>query len=135
MGDLSPHFSRHEFRCKGCSKANPCPWFPTDAVDAALIAVLEKVRTHFGKPVTVNSGSRCTPHNTSVGGSPKSQHVKSKAADIVVSGVTPKTVYDFLDPAHSGGLGLYDTFVHVDVRDGKARWQLPQPSQPIAGSV
>lgn len=132
MGDLSPHFSRSEFRCKGCTSANPCPFYPVDTVDMALIGVLEEVRERFGKPVHVTSGSRCRPHNTSVGGSSRSQHLLHKAADIVVSGVEPQAVYDFLDPSHGGGLGLYKTFVHVDVRAGKVRWTWPPPSPRIS---
>lgn len=132
MGDLSPHFSRSEFRCKGCTNVNPCPFYPVDTVDAALITVLEEVRGHFGKPVRITSGSRCLPHNTSIGGSRRSQHLLHKAADIVVAGVEPQAVYDFLDPSHGGGLGLYKSFVHVDVRDGKARWQWPPPNPIIS---
>lgn len=132
MGDLSPHFSRSEFRCKGCTNVNPCPFSPSDTVDAALITVLEEVRVHFGRPVHINSGSRCLPHNTSIGGSRQSQHLLHKAADIVVAGVTPQAVYDFLDPSHDGGLGLYGTFVHIDVRDGKARWHWPRPSPRLS---
>lgn len=132
MGDLSPHFSRSEFRCKGCTRLNPCPFSPVDTVDAALITVLEQVRTHFGKPVRVNSGSRCLPHNSSIGGSSQSQHLRHKAADITVAGVEPQAVYDFLDPAHQGGLGLYETFVHIDVREDKVRWLWPPPSPRLS---
>ena len=71
-----------------------------------LIAVLEKVRTHFGQPVTVNSGSRCLPHNTSVGGSPTPATIALVRSDrttpIVLNPGTTTTVSLPLPPASEG---------------------------------
>jgi len=44
--------------------------------------VLQPVRTHFAKPVVINSGYRCPKLNKAVGSSSKSQHTKGQAADI-----------------------------------------------------
>ena len=49
------------------------------------------------------------------------------AADIVVDGVSPASVAIAAEKAlketgHSGGIGLYKSFVHVDVRSMKYRW-------------
>ena len=116
MNQLSPHFSRHEFACR-CR----CGF---DTVDTALLEALEAVRQHFGNPITITSGCRCTAHNTAVGGSPKSQHLLGRAADIVVRGVNPAQVVKYLERTFRGalGIGIYDTFVHVDSRLGAARW-------------
>lgn len=116
MGDLSRHFNRNEFSCKcGCGK---------DTIDFELVMVLEHIRSHFNTPVYINSGARCVTHNKLIGGSRNSQHVKCKAADIAVKNHSPAEVYDFLESEYPDkyGLGLYDGFVHVDVRRGKARW-------------
>lgn len=116
MGDLSPHFDRREFRCKdGCG---------FDTVDAELLEVLESVRQHFDAPVTINSACRCAPHNQRVGGSPKSQHLYGRAADIVVRGVAPNDVAGWLERTYLGrlGIGRYDTFTHVDSRFPAARF-------------
>ena len=76
MGDLSEHFSREEMACKcGCG---------LDTVDAELLSLLEKIRAHFDRPITINSGCRCEAHNRAVGGSKNSQHLIGRAADIVV---------------------------------------------------
>jgi uncharacterized protein YcbK (DUF882 family) len=52
--------------------------------------------------------------------------MRGLATDITISGVSPKEIYDFVNPFHQGGLGLYPSFVHVDVRDTvgdpKSRW-------------
>lgn len=114
MGDLSKHFSRHEFACKcGCGQ---------DTVDAELLTELEALRQHFDAPITINSGNRCEEYNRRVGGASASQHLRSRAADITIKGVTPLRVYTLLDPTHKGGLGKYETFTHIDTRGSRARW-------------
>ena len=113
---ISINFYREEFECK-CD----CGF---DTVDKILLDILENVRNYFGVPVEINSGCRCEAHNKAVGGSVNSQHRFGRAADIVVQGVTPSRVYSYLDANYTDnyGLGLYDTFVHVDSRNRKARW-------------
>lgn len=49
--------------------------------------VLQKVRDHFGKPVTVTSGYRSPELNKAIGGSTTSDHCKGMAADIEIAGV------------------------------------------------
>lgn len=120
---LSDHFWRQEFHCTGCSPQSPCARGGWDTVDSGLLMVLETVRRHFDAPMRVNSGHRCPERNAAVGGAPRSQHLVGRAADIVVDGMSPASVYAFLDPWHRGGLGLYRSFVHIDTRsDGPARW-------------
>ena len=109
-------FERKEFACKcGCG-------FST--VDAELLAVLRALRKHFNTSVTITSGCRCVSHNRKVGGEEGSQHTFGKAADIQVKGVHPRTVYRYLTCEYPDryGIGLYSSWVHIDVRDNKARW-------------
>ncbi len=113
---MTKHFRHSEFECKCCRKP---------AVhNAHLKAVLELVRHHFGNPVFITSAYRCERHNEAVGGSDTSQHLLSTAADISVQDVTPLEVVKFLESVFPDdyGIGLYDDFVHVDVRQIKARW-------------
>jgi len=49
--------------------------------------VLQPVRDHFGKSVTVNSGFRSSETNQATGGSKSSDHVKGQAADIEIAGI------------------------------------------------
>lgn len=44
--------------------------------------VLEPLRQHFGKPISINSGYRCPELNRAVGGARNSYHMKGRAADI-----------------------------------------------------
>lgn len=113
---LSANFRVYEFACQDGSDVV--------FVAPALVTILQKVRTHFGKAVTINSAYRTPTHNKKVGGAAYSQHLYGTAADIVVKGVAPKTVAAYVEKLlpKSGGIGIYDTFTHVDVRETKSRW-------------
>ena len=75
-----------------------------------------------------NIAFRSPEHNKAIGGASESQHVLGTAADIVVDGLTPKQVHAEIEKLiaegkmREGGLGLYATWVHYDVRGTKARW-------------
>ena len=109
------HFKESEFACKCCGKTKP---------NRELMTVLQLVRIHFNQPVTITSSYRCPKHNKAVGGASKSKHLEGIAADIQVKGVELTEVHHLLTslfPEHYG-IGLYKTFVHIDVRPTKARW-------------
>lgn len=115
---LSEHFSEEEFMCHcGCGEKH---------INPKLITLLERIRSAFGKPITIMSGRRCKAHNTKVKGAKDSQHLLGNAADIKVKDVPPKEVQEYLMKHFDNdcrGLGRYKTFTHIDVRDGKiARW-------------
>ena len=58
--------------------------------------VLQKVRDHFGKPVTVNSGYRSPELNKAIGGSTTSDHCKGMAADIEIPGISNYEIADWI---------------------------------------
>ena len=113
---LSKNFKSNEFDCKGkgCCAVTK--------IDRDLIILLQQIRNHFNAPVIINSGYRCKAHNKAVGGAAVSQHLKGKAADIVVKGVAANKVARYCDEIGVKGLGYYLTFTHVDTRAHKARW-------------
>ena len=51
---------------------------------ALCLEVLQPLRDHLGRPVTITSGYRCKELNKRVGGVRNSQHLKGEAADIRV---------------------------------------------------
>lgn len=113
---LSLNFRVKEFACKDGSD----PIF----IDSDLVSILQKIRNHFGKPVTITSAYRTPPHNKSCGGTTYSQHLYGKAADIKVQGIAPKEVAKYAETLlDKGGIGIYNTFTHIDVRSTKSRWQ------------
>lgn len=59
--------------------------------------ILDPLRERYGKPITVNSGYRCSELNKAVGGSKTSQHMKGLAADITVgSPKKNKVLFDLI---------------------------------------
>lgn len=113
---LAPNFKVREFACNDGS----------DVVFVApeLVEILQKIRTHFGKAVNINSGYRTVSYNKKVGGATYSQHLYGTATDIYISGVKPKDIANYVETLmpNTGGIGIYSTFVHVDVRRTKSRW-------------
>ena len=114
---LSTNFRVREFACTDGSD----PIF----VDSELVNVLQKIRGHFGKAVTITSAYRTPGKNKAVGGQVYSQHLYGRAADIKVKGVAPKKVAAYAETLlkNRGGIGTYSTFTHIDVRSAKARWK------------
>lgn len=122
---LSNNFSVKEFRCKDGSD----PVF----VDMDLVKLLQQIRDHFGKPLTITSAFRTAAHNKNVKGATYSQHCYGKAADIRVQGVSVEDVADYAETLlkGTGGIGRYPVkkgrpagWVHVDVREVKSRWAM-----------
>lgn len=112
-----PNFLVREFACSDGSDVV--------FVSPDLVKVLQQIRNHFNAPVTIDSGYRTVTKNKAVGGATYSQHLYGMAADITVKGVSAREVYAYADSLmpHTGGVGQYATFTHVDVRKTKSRWK------------
>ena len=121
---MTQNFSKHEFDSK-CGADMPESVYHNVVKVAAQLQLL---RNYIGKPIKINSGYRSPEHNKRIGGVSKSQHLLGKAADIVVKGMSTVELHKAIETLISegnmlqGGLGLYDSFVHYDIRGKKARW-------------
>ena len=120
---LAPGFRVREFRCRDGSD--------TIMIDQTLAVLLQAIREHFNKPITITSGYRTAAHNKSVGGAKSSQHLLGKAADIQVADTTVEAVAAYAESLMPdwGGVGRYPVkagrtkgWVHVDTRPNKSRW-------------
>ena len=122
---MTQNFKKHEFDCScGCEMP-----LTVELNVQRLAEELQYIRNYIQRPITINSGYRCESYNNTIpGSSSRSQHVLGKAADIVVSGMNSTQVFEQLDELqhkgkiHTGGMGLYDTFVHYDIRGYRKRW-------------
>lgn len=116
---MSRYFTAKEFASRDGSES-PYP----ETVVPQLYDLLDEIREAFGKPVLVNCGYRSPAHNQKVGGAKSSYHVLGMAADIRPKNLSDlpalQELADKMNPC--GGVGFYDTFVHVDVRPVRARW-------------
>ena len=125
MGDITKNFSAIEFKCKDGSHV------PDDLMDNVrlLCENLQVLRDELNRPIRVISGYRSPKYNRRIGGARRSQHMTAKAADIRVSGMSPQEVRTVIlrlikeGKMMSGGVGLYTTFTHYDVRGRNARWR------------
>ena len=120
---ITKNFKLKEFECKGYE-------MPLEVYEniIKLSGELQILRDYTGRAITINSGYRSEAHNRDIGGVPNSRHLLGQAADITIESLKPAEVFriieDLIDLGQmlQGGLGLYKTFVHYDIRKTKARW-------------
>lgn len=94
-------------------------------LDPRLVKLNQAFRDRVGVPYTPNSAYRTPEHNKRVGGSPKSQHLEGKAIDIpLLKGYTIDEMADIAEEICFDGIGKYETFMHLDVRGYRARWDV-----------
>lgn len=101
------------------------------------IIILDKLRGILNAPIRLLSTYRSPPYNTAIGGEPASFHMKFRAIDFACVTRTPGEWAnvlrswrgkEFALPGNAGqfvfrgGIGLYNTFVHVDTRGYDANW-------------
>lgn len=121
---LTKNFTQREFRSRDGSK------MPLDVLEniKELACNLQVLRDFLGESIKVNSGWRSESHNKAIGGVKTSQHVLGKASDICVKDIETDDLYLIIESLieqgemKEGGLGVYDTFVHYDIRGNRARW-------------
>lgn len=111
---VSKNFKLREFQCKDGNYEV--------RLDSQLLEKLQALRDRIDRPIIINSGYRTKSYNKLVGGSPNSQHLLGRAADISVATMNPREIAIIAEEIGFGGIGVYNTFVHVDVRNGRARW-------------
>ncbi len=89
-----PNFKYSEFKCE--CKGKWCNGYPVP-FSYELAKNLQKIRTHFGKPLHITSAIRCQKYNDSLSGSiKKSKHVKGWAVDFYISGVSYDTLAKYV---------------------------------------
>ena len=115
---LSENFNLKEFECTHKNHRHV-------KVDSELVEKLQELRERLGLPMIINSGYRCSERNIQVGGAEHSQHLLGKAADISLhnQSMSGQDIASLARGIGFTGIGLYDNFIHLDVREGQpAKW-------------
>jgi len=116
---ISEHFSESEIKCKcGCGQA---------IIQDELYRVMEIVREYAGgHSINVHCVNRCKKHNKEVGGVNRSQHLRGAAMDFHIPKIDMPDLHDIIielfDSDVVRNIGLYNSFIHVDIRTGKKRF-------------
>lgn len=109
------YFNPYEMDCKcGCGLNN---------TNLELMKVADKIREHFGKPMIITSGCRCSEHNKNVGGVQGSRHVLGKAIDFYIQGVSTQDVLSYCNELQNRSIIRYcytnnanmKGVVHIDI--------------------
>jgi len=123
-GKITKNFRLSEFDCNDGTKV------PEHLINnvTKLANNLQVLRDTVGTSINITSSYRHEKYNQDVGGVSSSKHITAEAADVQVSGYPPNIIYDLIEELircgdmEEGGVGLYNTFVHYDIRGTKARW-------------
>ena len=107
---LSKNFKKSEFKCRDGTDV------PDDLMNNVreLVENLQIIRDYINTPIHVISGYRTPKYNRRIGGARKSQHMKAKAADLRVKGMTPKELREIIiclikeGKIKTGGVGLHE---------------------------
>ena len=108
------YFKRDEFKCR-CGGQH-CNGFPAEPSEK-LVKLADRVREHFGVPITVSSGVRCEKHNTKVGGVANSRHKTGTAMDFCVRGMSASMVLAYVQKQSDThyAYAIDSNYVHMDV--------------------
>lgn len=112
---ITENFTVGEMKCK-CGR---CELMPS----LEFVQKLQTLRNKYGFPMVIRSAARCPDHNTYVGGAPNSMHKQARAVDVEVLDDRERRRFVRLAMQHGwGGIGVYDTYVHIDDRDDEIMW-------------
>lgn len=91
-------------------------------IQPRLLDKLQVLRAHVDKPILVNHGSlkfrgyRSPAENQTIGGASQSYHTQGLAVDVTIEGMHPRDVAQVARMIGFTGIGIYETFTHLDVR-------------------
>lgn len=128
-GMVSAHLSWSELACRDRLRTPyPLDYRADPSRLPALAVAFEALRAAVGLPLVVLSAYRTPAHNRAVGGAKDSQHVQGRALDLLPpKGWTPTALAAVArELPQIRGVGLYGTFVHIDVRpaDRLVTWRV-----------
>lgn len=113
---VSNNFKRSELACP-CCKQMKC--------HINLINALQSLRDSLAIPFIINSAYRCSSHNSTIPGAfPNSYHPKGLAFDVSTRGWSGYHKHKFIELTSNvpSGIGIYENFIHFDLRTKSSLW-------------
>lgn len=105
---ITEHFKLHEFLTKNTKDT-------TTIINLNIILELQRLRNLFGSAVGISSSYRFKEYNKSIKGATSSEHIKGNALDTYpINGDIKGWLRCILKHKKTGGVGQYNTFVHID---------------------
>ena len=96
-------------------------------MDPLLYDILSCISQNGNQRITILSGYRSRNTNEKLREAymdvaENSYHIKGQAADFKIPGVPINTLLERARKCHAGGIGVYDTFLHIDTGPKGRRW-------------
>ena len=150
VNKYTKNFRPEEFKC-GCG-GKYCTGYPT-YMRKDMLVLIQSIRSHWNKPVTVTCGLRCKTYNSKLSGSiNSSKHLTGQAVDFYQVGVTdtlanrkksikwiktqPNANYIYGNGINSNGVSVKAPYMgsalHVDVKTASTTTQ--KATTPAASS-
>jgi len=107
-------FNLKEFECPCCKRV---------MLHSDLLKKLSDLRREIKEPLYINSGYRCELENKKVGGTRGSYHLFGMAADVCTRNISIPELLYYAEKFKFGGIGVYRTFLHLDIRPKILRWE------------
>jgi uncharacterized protein YcbK (DUF882 family) len=105
------YFSVFEIACHGTGEL---------LINHELLDKLDVLRFRLGRALVVSSSYRSKYFNASVGGAPRSYHLRAMAADLPLAGHDKSELIDLAKQVGFTGFGIsYISFIHIDI--GRSR--------------
>lgn len=111
------YWSPEEFRCRCGEYHEPyCNGFPV-LPDRTLLELVDDLRHNAGRPAHRSSAIRCYQHNIDSNGASDSRHLRGKALDFFIEGMTGTQLLKAAqaDPRTRYAYIIEGQWVHVDV--------------------
>lgn len=121
---MTKNFKKEEFESRDGAKMPK--WVENNI--KLLCNELEIIRKEVGEPIYINSGYRSKERNKIIKGAKNSYHLKGLAADIWCKNTDSRElgliILNLMNEGKikKGGLKVYKTWVHYDIRGKEARW-------------
>lgn len=105
---ILPNFKLKEFLTK--NKADSFT-----KINLCVLDTLQAIRLKFGSAIGISSSYRSPTYNKSIKGATSSEHINGNALDIYPLNGDIKGLHKVgKELGFDGGLGLYNTFMHID---------------------